>query len=130
MSAGNLSAQLGVANTNKIGPLGPYVQDAVSAGQAGPSINGEAIGVNGLTYYASNVMGELADGTTTVPSNSGAAAGKTATWCITNAGLAAATLRVDVTAGVAVANNGAGLYDVNCAAAAVPAGSYLWAFLR
>lgn len=132
MSAGNLSAMIGLANTNKIPSVGLYVQDAISVGQAGPGMDGEGIGVNGLGFWNYNAMGELADGTTTVLSNSGAAAGKLAVWCITNAGLAGGTTRVDVTAGVAVANNATGLYDVNTGfgSPAVPVGSYLWAFTR
>ncbi len=132
MSAGNLSACIGLANTNKILRIGPYVQDALIIGRPGPGCDGEAIGVNGLGFWNYNFMGELVDGTTIAPANSGVAAGKTAVWCITNAGLAASTTRVDVTAGVAVANNATGLYDVNTGQGnpAVPVGSYLWAFLR
>ena len=130
MSAGNMGAMAGLANTNKIPAIGAYVQDVLSLGTSGPSSDGPAIGVNGLGYWASNVTGELADGTTLSPANSGAAAGKTAVWATTAAGLAAATTRVDVTAGVAVANNATGLYDVNVGTASVPIGSFFWAFLR
>ena len=76
MSTGNGGACAGLANTNKQGPIGTYVQDVGVLGQAGPEAVCDYTGVNGKTSYDTNVLGETIG--FTVPSNSGAAAGKTA----------------------------------------------------
>ena len=104
MSAGNAAAAIGLANTNKQLRIGAYAQDVgVTGGTvAGQEADGNYGGVNGRTYYESNVVGEAVGFTT--PTNSGAAAGKVAQW-VTNTGtLAAGTTRVAITAGVATAD--------------------------
>jgi hypothetical protein len=133
MSAQNLAAQIGVANTNKIPAIGAYVQDALTAGFSGPGADSaQAIGVNGLGYWASNVMGEAVDGTTLCPANSGAVTGRTAQWVTNTALIAAATTRVNIAAGVATADNATGTHDINSGVGnpAIPANSFFWAFQR
>ena len=132
MSAGNMSAMIGLANTNKILTIGPYVQDAIAAGQAGPGTDGDAIGVNGLGFWNYNFMGEAVDGTTTCPTNSGAATGRVAVWVTNTALIAAATTRVNIAAGVATADNATGTHDINSGVGnpAIPANSFFWAFQR
>jgi hypothetical protein len=153
MSAGNASAAIGLANTNKQLRLGAYVQDTGLnlAGNAlsgpGPSADGNYIGcsgsdvgANGLNtaaYWNRNVIEELvgASGNPafTVPANSGVAAGKTARWTTTGASpmTVAADGLCSVSAdGVITATATTGLYKVFVTPATViPAGSFLWAFL-
>ena len=132
MSTGNASAALGLANTNKIKALGSYVQDAGVTGGAvaGPGADGGYVGINGRTYYESNVLGEAVG--FTAPANSGAATGKTAQWVTNTGSLAAGTTRVDITTGVATANNSTGAYDIFIAvpAAGLAANKFFWAFQR
>lgn len=130
MSAGNGCAMIGLANTNKIPMIGGYKQVATTGSPLqDASAAGPFIGVNGGEFWNRNVLGEAVG--FTVPTNTGAAAGKTAQWVTTSAGLAAGTTRVSIAAGVATADNAAGAYDVfNVPAAGVPANSYFWAFER
>lgn len=137
MSAGNASAVIGLANTNKIPPLGVYVQDAGvqpsnGNGNPGPGANGEFIGVNGHQYWDRNWLGELVNPAYQVNANSGAVTGRVAQWVTNTSPIAAATTRVDVSgAGVITANNDTGLFDIFCVqAAAMPANSFCWAFQR
>ena len=153
MSAGNACAAIGLTNTNKIPFIGLYVQDTALnlAGNAlsgpGPSASGPYIGCSGsdvgpnglntAAYWDRNVIGEVVGAAGnpayTVPSNSGAATGKTARW--TTTGASAMTVAVDglcsVSAdGVLTATATTGLYKVFITpATVVPAGSFLWAFL-
>lgn len=131
MSAGNAAAAIGLANTNKQLCIGAYAQDVgVTGGTvAGPGADGEYAGINGRTYYESNVLGEAVG--FTAPTNSGAAAGKTAQW-VTNTGvLAAGTTRVNLAAGVATAN-ASGTHDIfiTVPAAGLAANKFFWAFER
>ena len=132
MSAGNAGAAIGLANTNKIANIGSYVQDVgVTGGSvAGPSANDNYAGINGRTFYESNVMQEAIG--FTARANSGAAIGKLAQWVTNTAPLAAGTTRVAVAAGVATADNAAGAYDLFIAvpAAGLPANKYFWVFQR
>ena len=132
MSAGNAAAAIGLANTNKQLRIGAFVQDVgVTGGTvAGPEADGNYGGVNGRTYYESNVVGEAVGFTT--PTNSGAAAGKVAQWVTNTGALAAGTTRVDITTGVATANNATGLYDIfiTVPAAGLAANKFFWAFQR
>lgn len=128
MSAGNGSAMIGLANTNKQPMIGAYVQVTnTGAPKQAASAAGNHIGVNDLVYYNYNALGE--DKGFTVPSNYGAAAGKTAQWVTNTALLAAGTTRVAVSAGVATADNAAGAYDIRITvpAAGLPANSWFWA---
>jgi len=111
MSAGNAAACIGLANTNKQLRIGAYVQDVgVTGGTvAGPEADGGYAGINGNTYYDSNIMGETVGFTS--PANSGAAAGKTAQWVTNTGALAAGTTRVNLAAGVATAN-ASGTHDI------------------
>ena len=150
MSAGNACAMIGLANTNKIPPIGVYVQDTglnlagTLVSGPGPSASGPFIGANGsaaesannglygASYWTWNWLGEIVNQPYTVPANSGAAAGKTAQWVWTN--LTPLTVpadgRVTITAGVAVAASGTGLSKTFIKAGTViPAGAYFWAFL-
>lgn len=129
MSQGNGAACIGLANTNKIPMIGLYVQVATTGSPLqDASAAGPFIGVNGGEFWNRNVLGEAVG--FTVPSNTGAVAGKTAQWVTSTAGLAAGTTRVNIVAGDATAN-GAGTHDVfNVPAAGVPANNYFWAFER
>lgn len=132
MSTGNAGAAVGLANTNKQANLGPYTQDVgITGGKvSGPSANDNYAGINGNTYYESNVVGEAI--AFTARTNSGAAIGKVAQW-VTNTGtLAAGTTRVAVTAGVATADNAAGAYDlfIKVPAAGLAANKFFWVFQR
>lgn len=130
MSAGNACAAIGLANTVKIPFIGLYVQDITQP--VGPGANGPYNGVIGPTFWNRNAIDEAVNPPYLVPATSGVAPGKDAQWVTTAVGLAAATLRVNITLGVAVADNAAGTHDVYCAPAgvAVPIGSFFWAFLR
>lgn len=132
MSAGNAAAAIGLANTNKQLRIGAFVQDVgVTGGTvAGPGADGEYAGINGRTYYESNVLGEAVG--FTAPANSGAAAGKVAQWVTNTGALAAGTTRVAITAGVATADNAAGAYDIfiTVPAAGLAANKFFWAFQR
>ena len=132
MSAGNAGACIGLANTNKQGPIGAYVRDTGVLGKAGPETTANYTGVNGAVVYDSNVLGEAVAGPFTAPANSGAAAGKLAQW-VTNTGvLAAGTTRVAIAAGVVTADNAAGAYDIfiPIPAAGLAANKFFWAFQR
>lgn len=128
MSTGNAAAAIGLANTNKRGPIGAYVRDIGTIGVAGPSAAQDYAGVNGNAYYASNVVGEakgfIAEG------NSGATAGKDAVWVTASAGIAAGTTKVTITAGDAAADNATGTHAIymTIPAAGLPANSWFWAF--
>jgi hypothetical protein len=137
MSAGNAGAAIGLANTNKVGPIGAYVQDAGvmlggQAGNPGPSASDAFCGTNGTMIYDRNVLDELVNPAFTVRGNSGAAEGKLAQWVTNTAIIAAGTTRVDVSGvGVATANNSTGAFDVWCTpVAGIPANSFFWAFTR
>lgn len=131
MSAGNAAAAIGLANTNKIKPLGPYVQDVgVTGGTvAGPESDGNHAGINGRTYYESNVLGEAVG--FVAPANSGVATGKTAQWVTNTGSLAAGTTRVNIAAGVATAN-ATGTHDIfiTVPVAGLAANKFFWAFER
>jgi hypothetical protein len=131
MSQGNASAAIGLANTNKVPGIGGFAQDTVNPGAEGPYA-----GINGLTYYDYNPVQETDFATSpgfTLPSDSGAASGKVARLCWTNASTLTvpADGRVSIsTAGVATAASGAGLYKtIIPAATVIPAANYFWAFL-
>jgi hypothetical protein len=133
MSAGNACAAIGLANTNKVPPIGGYVQAATPP--PGPEASGPHIGVNGSTYYTTNVLAEdvTVSGGYLVPADSGAAAGKTARWVTTGASpmtVAADGLSSVSATGTVTATATTGLYKVYIPPATViPAGAYLWAFL-
>ena len=148
MSAGNACAMIGLANSNKIPAIGAYVQDTglnlagTTLSGPGPSADGPYIGcsgsdvgANGLntgTYWNWNVIGELVNPAYTVPANSGAATGKTASWVWNSASALTvpADGRIAVSSGVATAASGSGAYKTYIAAGTViPAGSYFWVFL-
>lgn len=130
MSAGNAGAAIGLANTSKQEPIGGYVQDAGVIGEAGPGAEENYAGINGASYYDSNVLGEEAG--FEANSNSGAAAGKTAQW-VTNSGgvIAAGTTKVAIAGGVATADNTTGTHNIFLVipTAGIPANSWFWAFL-
>lgn len=146
MSTGNAAAAVGLANTVKIPSIGAYVQDILQP--VAPGNDGPYIGSTGPTYWNYNWLGEdvgfLAPstsgvlGTTNVgptPPNTGASdvgnpLGKRAQWCTNAVALTVpADGRVTVTAGVAVAASGTGLYKTFVAPATVmPIGSFFWAF--
>jgi hypothetical protein len=132
MSAGNAGAAIGLANTNKNGPIGVYVQDVhTNAGEAGPAAEVSYDGVNGATYWDRNVIDELVDPAFIVPANSGAAAGKNAHWVTTGAApmTVAADGLCDVALGVVTALATTGTYKTYLpAATVVPAGAFLWVF--
>lgn len=126
MSTGNGAAVIGLANTNKVPAIGAYVQDQTAPG---PSADGPYMGAQGVTYWASNWLGE--EPGFTVPGNSGAAAGKLAQWVTSGASpvTVPADGRMTITAGTAVAASGTGLYKSFVPATTViPAGSFFWAF--
>lgn len=134
MSAGNAGAAIGLANTNKSGPIGAYVQDVhTGAGEAGPAAVVTFMGTNGITAYDRNVLGELVNPAFVVPSNSGAAAGKDAHWVTT--GGASMTVAADGLCavdgtGVVTALATTGTYKCYIAPGTViPAGSFLWVFV-
>ena len=128
MSTGNGAAAIGLANSEKRGPIGGYVRDTGVVGLAGPGAAPDYAGVNGNAYYDRNALGE--DAGFTVPSNSGAAAGKTAQWVTSTVGIAAGTTKVAITSGDAAADNSTGTHAIFMAipAAGLPAGSWFWAF--
>jgi len=132
MSAGNAAACIGLANTNKQLRIGAYVQDVgVTGGTvAGPEADGEYAGINGRTYYESNVLGEAVG--FTAASNSGAAAGKLAQWVTNTGALAAGTTRVNIAAGVVTADNATGTHDlfITVPAAGLAANKFFWVFER
>lgn len=133
MSAGNAAAAIGLANSNKIPPLGGYVQDVhTNPGESGPAANGDYAGMNGSVYYTYNALGELVAPDFLAPSNSGVAAGKDGQWVTT--GASPMTVAADglcaVTAGVVTALATTGAYETYLpAATVVPAGAYLWVFV-
>ena len=150
MSAGNASAAVGLANTNKQLRIGAYVQDTGLnlAGNAlsgpGPSADGNYIGCTGSdiganalnsgAYWDYNFLGEDVNPAFTVPANSGAAAGKTARWVKTSAGstmTVAADGKCSVTpTGIVSATPTTGLYKTFLAAGTVvPVNAFLWVFL-
>ena len=139
MSQGNLAAAIGLANTNKIPPIGAYVQ---SAFPPGPEASGPYIGCSGSNtsfpsgacYYATNVLGEdvAVAGGITVPADSGVAAGKLGQWVTT--GGAPMTVAADglcsVSATGAVTAT-ATMAKIKCyflAGTVVPAGKFLWVY--
>ena len=131
MSQGNAAAAIGLANTNKIAPIGAYIQRLNS-----PSASGDYAGVNALTYWDYNPVQESDWSATngfTVPANSGAATGKTARLVSTGASpmtVAADGLCSVSAAGVVTATATTGLYKTHIAAGTVvPAGAFLWVFL-
>jgi hypothetical protein len=130
MSQGNLGAAIGLANTNKIGPVGAYVQG--STPPPGWSAADSYFGVNGSTYYDRNVVDEDRSVTNgiTVAGNSGAAAGKAARWVQNTALLtvgADQTIAVSAT-GVATAGTGAAFKTALPVGTAIPANSFFWVF--
>lgn len=125
MSTGNAAAMIGLANTNKIPMIGGYKQANPNKwGAAGPYD-----GVNGEVFWNRNVLGEAIG--FVAPSAEAAAAGKNAQWVTSTVGLAAATTRVNLTAGDAVAN-AAGTHNVYGvpAVGGIPANSFFWVFER
>jgi hypothetical protein len=131
MSTGNAAAAIGLANTNKRGPIGAYVQDVgitPAGGIAGPSASKDYAGCNGNVYYDRNAVGEAAG--FLANANSGATDIKTAQWVTSTVGIAAATTKVAITAGDAVADNATGTHGIymKIPAAGLPANSWFWAF--
>ena len=125
MSAGNAAAAIGLANTTKQPAIGQYVQDQTPPG---PGADGNYMGVQGITVWASNWLGE--DPGFTAPSNNGAATGKLAQWATSGASpiTVPADGRLTISGGTAVAASGTGLYKTYIPAATViPAGSFFWA---
>lgn len=133
MSAGNAAAAIGLANTNKIPPIGVYVQ--TSTPPPGPGASGPYIGVNGSTFYSYNALGSdpTQVGGFLVPSNAGAAAGKDAQWVTTGGSpmtVAADGLCAVSAGGVVTALATTGTFKCYIAPGTViPAGSYLWVFV-
>jgi hypothetical protein len=147
MSANNAAAQIGSATpaTSKIPSIGAYVQDTTAPG---PGSDGPYFGVQGLTVWGGNWLGEdpgfIAPSTAgtlgitnvpavgvTPPDVGNPAPGKKAQW--TTSGGAPITVpadgRLTVTAGTAVAASGTGLYKTFLAPASIiPAGSFFWSF--
>ena len=121
---------IGLAESVKQTPIGPYVQDPVDP--PGPAANGPYIGTNGSTYYVSNVLDQdvATVGGWLVPSNDGVAAGHNARWVTNTTTIAADTTKCDVSAtGVATANNSTGIYACFCGAKGIPANSFFFVFL-
>jgi len=138
MSTGNAGAAIGLANTNKVGPLGAYVQTVgpttvadAQAGNRDPSSSVNFMGPSGPANFDYNALGEAIG--FTAPANNGAAAGKTAQWIqLGVGGLTNAQTRVNISAGVGT-YNAAGTHDVFCSLYAnrtLPANTYCWAFER
>ena len=138
MSQGNLAAAIGLANTSKIPAIGAYVQDSTTPG---PSADGPYIGcsgsstasTNGALYYSTNVLGEdfAVSGGLTVPSDSGAAAGKDARWVSNTAQLTvSADQTIAVSAGgVATAGTAQAYKTYMAVGTVIPANSFFWVFL-
>ena len=133
MSAGNASAAIGLANTNKIPMIGGYLQDT---DVPGPSAEGPYIGINAVMYWKYNPVDETDYATSpgfTAPSDSGAATGKVAR--LVSTGASAMTVAADglcsvSTAGVVTATPTTGLYKTFITPGVViPIGAYLWVFL-
>jgi hypothetical protein len=128
MSTGNAGAAIGLANTNKSCPIGPYVRDTGITGKAGPGALNDYAGCNGDIYYDRNALGEakafLAN------ANSGVAAGKTAQWVTNPLLIAAGTTKVTITTGNAAADNATGTHSIFFVVptAGIPANSWFWAF--
>jgi hypothetical protein len=120
MSIGNGGAAIGLANSNKIVPIGspPLVADLIE-----PAGGVVYAGVNVKTYWSSNWLGEDPAGPFTVPSEN---AGKVLAW-VTSGG---APIVVPVGGGMAVAGGvatvGAGFKSYVTEGATIPAGSFFW----
>jgi len=147
MTTLNAAAAIGYdqsVTVEKIPSIGVYVQDTTAPG---PGSDGPYFGVQGLTVWNNNWLGEDpgflapstsgAVGTTNVPGvlatppDVGNPLGKKAQW--TTSGASPITVpadgRLTVTGGTAVAAVGTGLYKTYLPAAAViPAGSFFWSF--
>jgi len=125
MSAGNLGASIGNANTVKIPFIGLYVQNLTS-----PDAADSYMGCTGTTYYNRNVIDEIPSTTITVNGNSGAAAGKLARWGTNTASL---TVSADQTcavsgAGVITAATGGAFKCYFAVGTVIPANSFFWVF--
>ena len=124
MSQGNASAAIGLANTNKIPSIGVYTQDQTPPG---PGDDGPHFGVQGITSWTYNWLGE--DPGYLAPSTHGAAAGKNAQWVTFGASpiVVSGTGLMTVSAGTAAA--GAGTWKTNIpSGVTIPAGSFFWVF--
>lgn len=132
MSAGNACAAIGLANTSKIPMIGGYIRDETPPG---PGADGPYIGMDGITKWTSNVLGEdvTVSGGYNVPAVSGVAAGKVGRYVTTGASpmtVAADGLCSVSATGTITATATTGLYKTYIPAATViPAGAFLWAFL-
>ena len=115
MSTGNAAAAIGLANTNKQGPIGPYVQDALA-----PSAANNYIGINTKTSYSYNALGEAIG--FTAATNEEAAAGGVGVWVKSLSDLVP-TDKVTIVAGEATLDNAAGTH---MAVAKAGIGDYLW----
>ena len=118
MSAGNAGAAIGLANTNKVGPIGAYVQDALH-----PTAENDYAGINADVSYVTNVLGEAIG--FTAYGTQGAVRGKTAQWVQNGATALVPTDKVTIAAGVATKDNSTGTHTVF---ATVPANAFFWAF--
>lgn len=123
MSTGNAGAAIGLANTNKITPIGGLVADTVE-----PTAGVDYVGVNTSQYWDRNWLSE--DANFSVPSNN---TGKTAVWGTTGGSpvTVPADRKVAVSGGgVITAEVTTGAYITAIPAAAViPAGAWLWVTL-
>lgn len=137
MSTGNAGAAIGLANTNKILPIGTYLQltgtssaAGAAAGNANPAGSVNVLGASGGGNYDNNHIGESIG--FTLPANSGATQGaKTAQWVqLGVGGLTNVQQGVTIVAGVATfsatpTHNVFAAYEAN---RTLPAGTYCWAF--
>lgn len=122
MSTGNGGAAIGLANSNKILPIGGLVADTVL-----PTAGVTYVGDNLSQYWDRNWLGEDIAGPFSVPSCN---AGKSLVWVSSGAAqvIVPADGKMAVSgAGVATAAAGSGTFKSSIAPATViPAGAFFW----
>jgi len=119
MSTGNGGAAIGLANSNKIVPIGspPLVPDVLD-----PTAGVNYMGVNLKTNYSYNSLGEAAG--FTVPSQN---AGLNCQWVTNTAPLVvSADATMAVAAGVATAAVAGAFKSGQVIGTTIPAGSWFW----
>lgn len=127
MSVGNGGAAIGLANSNKIPPIGGLVPDTVNP-TAGVVYLGDNTGTDYSPnqYWTYNYLGEDPAGPFTVPSCN---AGKDLSY-VTSGGAPVVVPvdgRMTITAGVATAAPGAGATKFfGTAGSTIPAGAFFW----
>jgi hypothetical protein len=121
MSVGNGGAAIGLANSNKILPIGGLVADTVA-----PTVGVNYMGENVAQYWDRNWLGEDPAGPFSVPSCN---AGKALYWV--TSGASPITVSADSTmavsgSGVATAGTAAAFKSFFAAGVVIPAGSFFW----